>query len=872
MGFLDDAASVAGDALKSLAKDIGLGGGEVADQGSGKPSFMRAEANKKDIFEQTAADLKSVGGYEADSYFFNWPELTNENPFQAFPYAFVVHDGKKTIMQMHLPIRPSNISIQVPAATSTTVTLNGITEECNGAPLRHILIAGTTGVRPVSSFGALKGADTSTAGVVADQLRYAFSNTIQAVRTTVEQTQDLLNTFGDRSSETAIVVNENRPDELTSHKIAHTMMRFFDWYLDAKKRNKSNKQLFLSFHMYKDEMYYDCTLNGYSIRKPPATVEYNYTINLTAFRRREKPLEFGDATAPDQTSENNINYLGRATKALRDARGIIASALNVLKAVNSDVETIVYRPLQEAYLLGADILNAPLKLSDLASHLFTMSDAKASLRGAKNKFTEAAQDLRNAGIKLWMKANGEGTINNRTSYSKIAKMTFSEDEILEDPDKPVVGNYIGGIDPFADPIGNSEFFDEFALDDLEKSPALTEAIDDYIASVQQITPDEFQEKLVKMDEFIDDYSNLIGGQSESYNRINGIRSTEPIRELEAEDFEILKALNDSSMALSSFIVALRQTSGDVDTDYNTFYSDYARGAGLEFKDGSSKFYVPFPYGATMESLSHQYLGNPDRWMEIAAINALKSPYIDEDGFVVPFQGTGSGNEFFVTNSEGLYVGQVIVLFSDTQKEEKRRITGIDILSEVKTLVSVDGDSDLNRFTRKDNASFKAFLPNTVNSNMMIAIPSETPVNVAGAIKINPDNEDLSTLAYSSKADFMLSFNRFGSADLVMGSGDIRIARGVTNLVQAANIKVLTKTGDLLHDPSFGNPVQVGVNIADITAKDILSSLSSAFKNDDRFTGIIAGKVRLIGPSAPIDILVGLNGTNVYLPMTVQLPR
>merc|ERR1712146_557222 len=86
-------------------------------------------------------------------------------------------------------------------------------------------------------------------------------------------------------------------------------------------------------------------------------------------------------------------------------------------------------------------------------------------------------------------------------------------------------------------------------------------------------------------------------------------------------------------------------------------------SGIAFEISSSKYLAPVPFGLTIEQISLRYLKDANRWVEIATLNNLKSPYIDEDGFERFFLSNGDGRQFNIDSDENLFVGQKISLTS-----------------------------------------------------------------------------------------------------------------------------------------------------------------------------------------------------------------
>jgi hypothetical protein len=270
----------------------------------------------------------------------------------------------------------------------------------------------------------------------------------------------------------------------------------------------------------------------------------------------------------------------------------------------------------------------------------------------------------------------------------------------------------------------------------------------------------------------------------------------------------------------------------------------------------------------MESLAAQYLGNADRWIEIAALNGLKAPYIDEEGFTIPFRSSGNGNSCLIEYNTNIYIGQIVEVMSDTQPTTVRKIDAIDTLSSIEMVVTFSGTNDLNKYTIADNASIKAFLPDTVNSLKLIAIPSDDAVSDANRIKTNPSREDLDFLTTMAKIDILLT----SDGDLALtGQGDFTESVGLQNLTQAAMLKLQTKAYSIVNDPTFGNPVSSGISIADLNAKDLIKRLQKLFADDPRFGPVIAATAEVKGPAVVINLLIKVAELDYHLPLSVQVP-
>jgi hypothetical protein len=870
-----------------------------------------------DLFSSKSSDFKQIGNFAVSGPFMDFAALDAKDAWEYYPYEFTIFSldsnpslaskapdknsalgfltqasnlinkttqknadqagSGKVLKSLVLPLAPQSITINTPTAIVTTVTMNGLTEEHNGAPLRTISISGTMGIAPVRRLNPSP--IPSTGNVLKD----LFNNTIKAplLAYAENKVKRLGDSFKDFSSPLIDqgVLNGTGEGELNGYAMMHNLARFFDIYLAAKQ--KGAKNMYLGFNMHKDKMYYDCTLNGYTINKTAGSMEMTYTIQLTAWRRRAQPAgtirkTFVPATKGAGTLLDEIN------KNLAKGIKVMNTANSIFRSFSSDFDTAVMGPARKLTLF-LDATNGAV------TSMVSLPDSiKSSL---KNASREVYWSLYNFGggaagqddadrISKYLKEKGLSPATPE-STALVGDTVLGEDasrlesagvSVESQSNSQEAANPMDTI--FNNPSDYYDFFEILDLNNLNVPPSVQDQIDAAIDDALQITAADVRETRANLDAFVSQYSAYLGGSNDTYNRINGISGQSSGKKLSTEDIEVLSIFNDMSQAMDSLSVLLENQERSIspDNDYSAFYAEYATTAGIDFQPSTSKFYVPFQYGATLETMAQLYLDNSDRWIEIAAINGLKEPYVDEVGKTVYFVGSGSGTSFTIPFTSNLYIGQPIKLSSDTVREEIRKIIKVDAISAVEQIITVDGASNLSRFKIVDKPKLLYFQPNTVNSNMLIAIPSNNPVNIPGSIQTNPNEEDLTIFNMTAKTDFMLLFNKGTTADIALDASDVKLASGMSNLVQAANIKLLTKTGDLMNDPTFGNPIEVGGSVAEFDIKEAMASLSNTFASDPRFKNVLSGKISLTGPTVTTDLLIGLENSNAFLPLTTQIPR
>src|SRR5690606_37592854 len=133
-----------------------------------------------------------------------------------------------------------------------------------------------------------------------------------------------------------------------------------------------------------------------------------------------------------------------------------------------------------------------------------------------------------------------------------------------------------------------------------------------------------------------DISNEFGANDATVNRILGRPAPkERLTPMTLEENEFLVALMEAVTQMD-ILTATREVDESRRVNPIQFVGDYASQYGVPFESAStSKILVPVPFGKSLEEISLRYLGDANRWLEIATLNALRDPYIDEEGFNYP---------------------------------------------------------------------------------------------------------------------------------------------------------------------------------------------------------------------------------------------
>jgi hypothetical protein len=139
----------------------------------------------------SAEEAKANANLDADdsAWVFVGDDIDGTRWNKVYPYQLIIVEKTasgyaNTGKVFTLPIPPTDMQISTPFAITTSVTLGGIVEEHNGAPLRQIQFSGTTGVVPLKGSGEILSQANIFQGVFAGTLN-AAANVVSNAKTLV---------------------------------------------------------------------------------------------------------------------------------------------------------------------------------------------------------------------------------------------------------------------------------------------------------------------------------------------------------------------------------------------------------------------------------------------------------------------------------------------------------------------------------------------------------------------------------------------------------------------------------------------------------------------------------------------------------------
>jgi hypothetical protein len=389
---------------------------------------------------------------------------------------------------------------------------------------------------------------------------------------------------------------------------------------------------------------------------------------------------------------------------------------------------------------------------------------------------------------------------------------------------------------------------------------------------------DFQEIRNNLTAARDEIADTVGLSDSDYNSTVGRNSVNALKSPKISDIVQMQTFQ-SAIKSVNFIIANSSKLSTVSVDPFALARLNANNPEILIASANSNRLVRMRFGDNLQTLANQYLGDSNRWIEIAIANGLRSPYIDEIGEAIFLLSNGEDNKLNLSETtngsptqDKVYINQPVFLSSSTVKFPEQRtiisITTVPISGEI--VLELSGESDLDKFKTNENAVIRVYKPNTVNSNFFVAIPSP---QLPGEGKIGETPFFLEASSEDEKrAGIDLLFDDNG--DIVLGSnGDLQLNYGVANAVQAIKLKMLSEKGQSKRHPTYGLPSVQGEKERDpeFIKQMLVDGINSMVSADSRFDRIEQIDIRKGDVNdIRIGIVVRMAGSGTLVPLSFTL--
>lgn len=788
-----------------------------------------------------------------------------------YPYQLLVLrlvDGQYTrdeAWEFTLPVPPEALTVGMPFAIDLRVTPGGIVEEHGGTRIRPITIQGTTGVLPnrdtaASDFG-VPDAEAIAGGLLSNTINAAVDAGSTLFNRVVAATGGRTDLIGNLMDEGSLGDGrQGKTGRGTGYYQFHLLRLFLEGYANLKT-TAAGRNCRLALAMWKDQAVYLVTPQNFEMRRTASQgpLDYTYSLQFKAWRRVKldnQPTALGDYRG----RANSPNFLQTTLGAIATARAALEGARSVLAAVVTDTERL-FEPLRQVTLLLKDSVGVGVAVVDLPRAVSEAATG-AAVEATVGLIEFQQQALAAGGPAITARTPGATSQAQSSAFNARGEplATSEKTKRLEQLASPFTKAF--GVDS----AKNFAQLSKISVDKLELKPSVRRLVTEEIERVRRLRRPDIETFRDQIQAFAADYADGVGAGSDAYNAIYN-RAPKPTNKTPTDlDFQLLWAMNQVVQEFSRLSIATPEASASL--AYLESTATLSRRSEITFREPVSKFAIPVPFGVTLEQIAARYLGDPNRWGEIAALNGLRSPYVDEVGFDLPLVVNGKGKTVVVSTAENLYVGQRVTLRASDAPPTRRRITGIDVTPTM-VFVHVDGAEDMDRYKLVGLATLHAWLPDTLNSQGMVYIPSERPI--AQDLTTRPIPGLRYTPETVARGGIDLLITQSGDA-AITADGDWRLAIGIQNLAQRARIALDTPRGSLPQHPAFGLGLTAGINSSDLDAKDLLIAAKGMFNGDPDFAGINGVRISKNGPGMTVRLDLAIAGEETLLPVAFSVKR
>jgi len=781
---------------------------------------------------------------------------------QAFPYRFALwtvppNGGNPGPTQEYidLPIPPEALEITTPFAINNSVTLNGIVEQHNAFPIQSIFLRGSTGM--------LNRKNVRAENTVIPNMTIV-GGTLNAVNA-------LVKTVTAGGSSTAVI----KESDLTVNTLLNTgyaqflaLKNFFESYAILKKSG-DNPNLRLVFEIFKEQYAYVCTPKTFRmVRNAESPFEFKYEIQLEAWQRLKTQASGQILNQNNYTlSQLDKSTVQNILNGFQQGQNILNSLSGVIAGVRQDIDKVLDIGRSTTLFLK-NTVGLGLTLADLPANI--LLDIKSAVFASWNNLQGLTNNARGISSAIGALPNQVALdYQNVTDYVNLKNATHPTQ--INGPTNTLLRTTVDNI--FENPTQHYGFFSSINISNLVNvTNTIQKLINTEIQRCASFTIFDFQNMVTQYTQAMNVYGASVGADNATYEQTYGIVGVNQIRAIPtSDDYLILNIFSQNIDNLYNLIAnATAQAPLQSGLPFLNFVANAANSANIPFEIPKSKYPVPFPYGGTLEQIAQRYLGNADRWMEIAVVNGLRSPYVDEIGFTVPLQTNAATNYIIVNNVDNLVIGQNIWLQSNAVPNFTRIIQNIVQLSPDQFQIYLSGDPTLQNLVLTDNPFLQAFLPYTVNSQCFVSIPS--PKDASGTTNTYSTPQQMQVvqeLLQSGGSDLLLDIDN----DLIVTqNGDCRLAVGIQNIVQTIKLLLEIPQGSLLHHPEIGINL-VGNSLANLSASDIAKAIKTAIDEDNFFNNWqYTVNVAIDGPVANVTVSVTAQNSTITLPINFSISR
>lgn len=379
------------------------------------------------------------------------------------------------------------------------------------------------------------------------------------------------------------------------------LRNYFRAYYEFKKRASSrgaqNRRLI--FKNYKDGEFLIVELLDFQMdRQAPRSFLYDYTLQF-------RVLGHFTFSTPEETTNMLAEFdkkLKQATQLIDQARGIFIRAADILRQIESTYDSTILEPLRKINLAVKAFQNIGNTAADMGNRIIRKTITAAAALGIVIK----VNDLKNA-----------------------AKIATVGNPVLDRTILPPDLRSSSKLSP-ADSVINLK--EALFLLSPEDFPATSQAeLQQEIVDAQTLPRNFYENTLAELNRVKNNAEDFFGLGSTQYDEIFDRTSTvtaDSAKVMTDDEFDLLAAFSMATTAIQSILAS--------DTLFKSTFNDRLRTILTSF-DGQATIratpaveQIIMPTNTDLERLAQNYLGDSNRWVEIAELNDLRSPFVVQD--------------------------------------------------------------------------------------------------------------------------------------------------------------------------------------------------------------------------------------------------
>jgi hypothetical protein len=611
----------------------------------------------------------------------------------------------------------------------------------------------------------------------------------------------------------------------------------------------------LVFQNYKDGEFLIVELLEFNMERSSAKpFHYDYNLKFKILGRETfKRIEDTDLLSRID------NALDRASEVIDLARGGILRFREILRQIDSQFQSVILDPLRRMSIALKFDRNKPLNLADVGSDTIKNQVGSGTASAILDSFVETFDSP---------------TSQVETSIATSERLQRKLAEIKKGVSKNQAKTALLGLD---------EILLELPTDQLP--PAAIAALEKDTQDSLDLPKSFYRNTLTNLKRIRDNASDFMGLSSSGYNELYERTQTFNITKTPTDDeYSLLKAFQDAILGVSLVLSSVDLFKSTYDSQIARILDHFNNDLPLQAKIATKEIVMP---STSLEKLAQKELGNSVRWVEIAELNGLKSPYVVINNRLNPETTLKLKSKFYqnplditdLQENDRHIVNDTLAVGAWIGQENKIATYKGGVISDPSSWIFYSPSTNLvvyvedieeywewkvvtTEWVEYTSINYK----NVVSPGQKILIPVDPVFGFSDIAAIDdlPIYNGMSDLEKYFGIDLALDEN----FDLIFENGDLALVKGVDNVSQALRLLLSHDKGDLIKHPEIGSGIQIGKKVPRLD--DVRSSIYQSLIQDPRIEDILNVEMLNVNNYLEISFQVKLKNIDVPVPLRIQI--